>query len=44
MNKKIEAKKLNLFYGDKHALKDVDLAIEENKITEIGRASCRERV
>lgn len=33
MNKKIEAKKLNLFYGDKHALKDVDLAIEENKIT-----------
>ena len=25
MNKKIEAKKLNLFYGDKHALKDVDL-------------------
>ena len=32
MNKKIEAKKLNLFYGDKHALKDVDLAIEEIKL------------
>ena len=41
MNKKIEAKKLNLFYGDKHALKDVDLAIEENKITAfIGPSGC----
>lgn len=41
MNKKIEAKKLNLFYGDKHTLKDVDLAIEENKITAfIGPSGC----
>lgn len=41
MNKKIEAKKLNLFYGDNHALKDVDLAIEENKITAfIGPSGC----
>lgn len=31
MNTKIEAKNLNLFYGEKHALKDVNLNIEKNK-------------
>lgn len=41
MANKIESKKLNLFYGDKHALKDVTLGIEEKKITAfIGPSGC----
>ena len=41
MNTKIEAKNLNLFYGEKHALKDVNLNIEKNKITAfIGPSGC----
>lgn len=41
MNTKIEAKNLNLFYGEKHALKDVNLNIEQNKITAfIGPSGC----
>ncbi|MEG0367044.1 MAG: phosphate ABC transporter ATP-binding protein PstB [Coprobacillus sp.] len=41
MANKIESKKLNLFYGDKHALKDVTLGIEERKITAfIGPSGC----
>ena len=32
---------LNLFYGDKHALKDVGMDIEQNKITAlIGPSGC----
>jgi phosphate transport system ATP-binding protein len=39
--KKIETKKLNLFYGNFHALIDVDLAIEEKMITAlIGPSGC----
>ena len=30
---KIQARNLNLYYGEKHALKDVSLDIMENKIT-----------
>ena len=33
MENKIEARHLNLYYGQKHALKDVSLDIKENKIT-----------
>lgn len=41
MDKKIVTKNLNLFYGDKHALKDVSLEIEENAITAfIGPSGC----
>ncbi|MDD2401284.1 MAG: phosphate ABC transporter ATP-binding protein PstB [Clostridia bacterium] len=46
MNKIIEkkiltTKKLNLFYGDTHALKDIDIEIEENKVTAlIGPSGC----
>ena len=41
MNTKIKAKNLNLFYGEKHALKDVNLNIEKNKITAfIGPSGC----
>lgn len=41
MNTKIEVKNLNLFYGEKHALKDVNLNIEKNKITAfIGPSGC----
>jgi len=37
----IEARKLNVFYGDFHAVKDVDLTIEKNKITAlIGPSGC----
>lgn len=41
MNTKIKSTNLNLFYGDKHALKDVNLDIEKNKITAfIGPSGC----
>lgn len=41
MGNKIEAKNLNLFYGEKHALKDVSLNIAENRITAfIGPSGC----
>lgn len=40
-NTKISTKKVNLFYGDNHALKDVNLDIEKNKITAfIGPSGC----
>ena len=38
---KIQARNLNLYYGEKHALKDVSLGIMENKITAfIGPSGC----
>lgn len=41
MENKIEARNLDLFYGEKHALKDVDLDIKTNKITAfIGPSGC----
>lgn len=41
MENKIEAKNLDLFYGDKHALKSVNLDIKTNKITAfIGPSGC----
>lgn len=41
MNKKIESKNLNLYYGEKHALKDVSLDIKEHAITAfIGPSGC----
>ena len=41
MENKIEARHLNLYYGQKHALKDVYLDIKENKITAfIGPSGC----
>lgn len=41
MENKIEARNLDLFYGDKHALKNVNLDIKENKITAfIGPSGC----
>lgn len=41
MSFKIESKNLNLWYGEKHALKNVSLAILENKITAlIGPSGC----
>ena len=41
MGNKIVAKQLNLFYGEKHALKDVSLDIAENRITAfIGPSGC----
>lgn len=41
MANKIESKNLNLYYGEKHALKDVSLGIEEHKITAfIGPSGC----
>ena len=41
MSNKIEAKNLNLYYGEKHALKNVNLDIVENKITAfIGPSGC----
>ncbi len=37
----IEAKNLNVFYGDFHAVKDVNLTVEKNKITAlIGPSGC----
>ena len=45
MNDKINIKGLNFYYGDKQALKNVNLTVREKEITaQIGRASCRERV
>lgn len=41
MESKIKAKDLNLWYGDKHALKDVNIDIMKNKITAfIGPSGC----
>jgi len=41
MNTKIQAKNLDLFYGEKHALKNVSLDIKENAITAfIGPSGC----
>lgn len=41
MDMKIQAKDLNLFYGEKHALKSVNLNIEKNSITAlIGPSGC----
>ena len=41
MENKIETRHLNLYYGQKHALKDVNLDIKENKITAfIGPSGC----
>ena len=41
MSVKISSKNLNLHYGEKHALKDVNLDIVENKITAfIGPSGC----
>ena len=41
MSSVIETKKLNLYYGNFHALKDVDLKIAEKKITSIiGPSGC----
>ena len=38
---KISIKNMNLYYGDFHALKDVNLEIEPNKITAfIGPSGC----
>lgn len=38
---KIETKKLNLWYGENHALKDISVGITENKITAlIGPSGC----
>ena len=38
---KISVQHLNLWYGEKHALKDTNLEIEENKITAfIGPSGC----
>jgi len=40
-NPELEANKLNLFYGDFHAVKDIDLDIARNKITAlIGPSGC----
>ena len=41
MENKIEAKNLDLYYGEKHALKNVNLNIKTNKITAfIGPSGC----
>ena len=41
MENKIEAKNLDLYYGEKHALKNVSLDIKTNKITAfIGPSGC----
>lgn len=41
MKNKIEARNLDLFYGEKHALKSINLSIEKNKITAfIGPSGC----
>jgi phosphate transport system ATP-binding protein len=39
--KPIEAKSVNVFYGDNHVLKDIDLTIKENTVTAfIGPSGC----
>jgi phosphate transport system ATP-binding protein len=41
MSKKIEARGLNLYYGDFHALKNIDIDIEQNAVTAlIGPSGC----
>ncbi|WP_427338477.1 phosphate ABC transporter ATP-binding protein PstB [Caloranaerobacter sp. DY30410] len=41
MNKKIQVKNLNFYYGNFHALKNINLDIEENKVTAlIGPSGC----
>jgi phosphate transport system ATP-binding protein len=41
MSFKIESRKLNLWYGDNHALKDISIGIPENQITAlIGPSGC----
>ena len=41
MNEVFKAKKVNLFYGEKHVLKDIDIDIYENKVTAfIGPSGC----
>lgn len=41
MSPKIESKNLNLWYGEKQALKDINMGIEKNKITAlIGPSGC----
>ena len=41
MTIKIEAKDLNLFYGENHALKDINMNIRENAVTAlIGPSGC----
>lgn len=40
-NSKISAQKLNLYYGENHALKNVDMEVKENSITAlIGPSGC----
>jgi phosphate transport system ATP-binding protein len=39
--KKLEAQKVNVYYGEKHALKDVSMSIERNTVTAfIGPSGC----
>ncbi|MDD7598919.1 MAG: phosphate ABC transporter ATP-binding protein, partial [Bacilli bacterium] len=41
MNEVFKVKKVNLFYGEKHVLKDIDIDIYENKVTAfIGPSGC----
>ena len=41
MNEVFKGKKVNLFYGEKHVLKDIDIDIYENKVTAfIGPSGC----
>ena len=41
MNEVFKVKKVNLFYGEKHVLKDIDIEIYENKVTAfIGPSGC----
>ncbi len=41
MNNKIEARDLNLYYGDFHALKNINIDVEQNKVTAlIGPSGC----
>ncbi|MEJ7683862.1 MAG: ATP-binding cassette domain-containing protein [Segetibacter sp.] len=38
---KLETKKANLFYGDKHALKNISISIDSNTVTAfIGPSGC----
>lgn len=40
-NIKISAKNVNLYYGDNHALKDINMEIKKNKVTAlIGPSGC----